>query len=181
MGNPSASTHSGLGASAAEADASRYDLVEVWNDVVDTRQLLKAVLIGAVISVGTFLIAQSILSNVVESAAIARAYAMLAGVVGCVASGVVAALLFPPKRVVTDATGDDAWRAQIMQDLADNPATTLSESSLDPVVVSEMEELGLRKLFASHDRKTAHAAPASPAAAFHSGAAQASAQPRAKE
>lgn len=132
-----------------------YDLVEVWNDVVDTRHLLKAVLLGAAISVSTFLVAQRLLAGMVDSAAVVRAYAMLAGVVGCVASGAIAALLFPPKRVVTETSGDDAWRDQIMRDLAQDPATTLSERSLAPAVVAEMEELGLRKLFAAHDEARA--------------------------
>ncbi|MBB3809717.1 hypothetical protein [Pseudochelatococcus contaminans] len=150
MGHRTLGTPASSPPGSAALPASDYDLVEVWNDVVDTRHLLWSVIIGAVISVGTFLIAERILASVVDTPAIAKAYAMLAGVLGCIVSGVVSALLFPPKRVVIESTNDDAWRDQIMRDLAENPNTTMSERDLDPAVIREMEELGLRKLFASY-------------------------------
>lgn len=164
---------------------SGYDLVEVWNDVVDKRHLLWAVIIGAVVSAGMFLIAERILASFIETPAIARAYAMLAGVLGCIVSGVISATLFPPKRVVIETATDDAWREQIMSELAADPGTTMSERDLAPEVVREMEELGLRKLFASYDASAnssgANSSGASSSGASSSGSSKAAGPSGSKE
>lgn len=137
---------------ATVIDGKEYHLVEVWNDVVDTRHLAAAVAIGAVVSLGAFFGARAVLQGIVETPQLSSAYAMLAGVAGCILSGVISARLFPPKRNVVEVAGDEEWRRQAMQEMADEPGTTLSEDGLSPAVIREMEELGLRDQFREMDR-----------------------------
>ena len=70
------------------------ELYEVWGDTVDSGHLMASIVIGAVVSLGTFYIAQHLLLGVVESEQMARAYAMLTGILGCLAGGVISATLF---------------------------------------------------------------------------------------
>ena len=55
------------------------ELYEVWGDTVDARHLVYAIGIGAVVSLSAFFVAQHCLLMWVESAQMARAYAMLEG------------------------------------------------------------------------------------------------------
>jgi hypothetical protein len=130
---------------------AKYQLAEVWGDVVDLRQLGIAIIVGAVISLGVYFIAGRIFAATVEVVAVGRAYAMLAGLIGCVAGGVVCAKLFPPKRVVIESEADPSWRADAMDQLAAETGTIGRIEDVPPVVAEEMKELGLYDLFASYD------------------------------
>ena len=92
-------------------------LVEVWGDTVDTVHLGLAVVIGSVISLACYLIASRVLTAVVSPPDVARAYAMLVGLAGCIISGVVCAKLFPPKREVVEAAADPFWREEVLAQL----------------------------------------------------------------
>jgi hypothetical protein len=119
--------------------------------VVDLRHLGVAIIIGAIISLGTYFAAGRVVAATVEVAAVGRAYAMLAGLVGCIVSGIVCAKLFPPKREVTESTGDASWRADAMEQLAAETGTIGRIEDVPPAVAAEMKELGLYELFASYD------------------------------
>ncbi|WP_225781523.1 hypothetical protein [Xenophilus sp. Marseille-Q4582] len=138
-------------------------LVEVWGDTANTRHLAWAIVIGIGISLTGFLIASRILVAHVSSPELARAYAMLAGLAGCVLSGVICAFIFQPKReVVEGAASDPAWREEVVAQLAEEHGGLGSMDDLPPVVAREMKELEIYELFAQHD----------PAHATHSKAAR---------
>lgn len=127
-------------------------LVEVWGDTADTRHLAWAIVIGIGISLTGFLIASRILVAHVSSPELARAYAMLAGLAGCVLSGVICAFIFQPKRdVVEGAASDPAWREEVVAQLAEEHGGLGSMDDLPPVVAREMKELEIYELFAQHD------------------------------
>lgn len=127
-------------------------LVEVWGDTADTRHLAWAIVIGIGISLTGFLIASRILVAHVSSPELARAYAMLAGLAGCVLSGVICAFIFQPKReVVEGAASDPAWREQVVAELAEEHGGLGNIADLPPVVVQEMKELEIYELFAKRD------------------------------
>lgn len=127
-------------------------LVEVWGDTADTRHLAWAIVIGIGISLTGFLIASRILVAHVSSPELARAYAMLAGLAGCVLSGVICAFIFQPKReVVEGAASDPAWREEVVAQLAEEHGGIGSMGDLPPVVAREMKELEIYELFAQHD------------------------------
>ncbi|ATH12578.1 hypothetical protein CHL79_09165 [Delftia acidovorans] len=131
-------------------DPADWRLAEVWGDTVDLRHLAWAIAIGTGISVLGFYLASRWLATVVESRQLAHAYAMLAGLAGCVIAGVICARAFPPKREVTelDTSNDPEWRREVLEELARQPGGLGTEQDLPPAVVQELKELKLYELFA---------------------------------
>lgn len=131
-------------------DPADWRLAEVWGDTVDLRHLAWAIAIGTGISVLGFYLASRWLSTVVESRQLAHAYAMLAGMAGCVIAGVICARAFPPKREVTelDTSNDPEWRREVLEELARQPGGLGTVQDLPPAVVQELKELKLYELFA---------------------------------
>ncbi|XDF37079.1 hypothetical protein RBH89_08510 [Paracidovorax avenae] len=130
-------------------DPAGWRLAEVWGDTVDLRHLAWSIAIGIGISVAGLFLASRWLATVVESKQLAHAYAMLAGLAGCVAAGVICARAFPPKREVTelDTPTDPAWRREVLEELAAQPGGLGTVADLPPVVVQELKELKLYDLF----------------------------------
>ena len=125
-------------------------LAEVWGDTVDLRHLAWSIGIGLVVSLGCFLLASRLLADLVGNATLARAYAMLAGLAGCVLSGIICGRLFPPKReVVEDGGADPSWRQEVLNDLAAQSGGLGSIAELPPPVVNEMKSLHIYDLFAN--------------------------------
>jgi multidrug transporter EmrE-like cation transporter len=135
----------------ADSKATRpWRLVEVWGDTADQSHLAWSVGIGIVVSLGGFLIANSVLRTSLNSPELARAYAMLAGLAGCVASGVICAVLFKPKREVVEGPGADPfWRQEVLAKLTEQYGDLGSVADLPPAVVKEMKELEIYDLFAN--------------------------------
>ncbi|WP_199136547.1 hypothetical protein [Delftia sp. ASV31] len=131
-------------------DPADWRLAEVWGDTVDLRHLAWAIAIGTGISVLGFYLASRWLATVVESHQLAHAYAMLAGLAGCVIAGVICARAFPPKREVTelDTSNDPEWRREVLEELARQPGGLGTVQDLPPAVVQELKELKLYELFA---------------------------------
>jgi len=138
------------------------NLYEVWGDTVDSRHLLAAIAVGAACSLGAFYLAQHLLTGWVESAQMARAYAMLLGILGSLLGGGVSACLFKPKRHVVEHVADPAWRLQVIEELRTEYGGIGQLSDLPPEVRNELRELGLERLFdeaepatSVHDRSAA--------------------------
>lgn len=131
-------------------DPADWRLAEVWGDTVDLRHLAWAIAIGTGISVLGFYLASRWLATVVDSRQLAHAYAMLAGLAGCVIAGVICARAFPPKREVTelDTSNDPEWRREVLEELARQPGGLGTVQDLPPAVVQELKELKLYELFA---------------------------------
>lgn len=131
-------------------DPADWRLAEVWGDTVDLRHLAWAIAIGTGISVLGFYLASRWLATVVESRQLAHAYAMLAGLAGCVIAGVICTRAFPPKREVTelDTSNDPEWRREVLEELARQPGGLGTVQDLPPAVVQELKELKLYELFA---------------------------------
>ncbi|MFF7400078.1 hypothetical protein ACFZAI_26750 [Achromobacter sp. NPDC008082] len=132
-----------------KSPAPSWRLAEVWSDTVDLRQLAWAIGIGITISVAGFYAASRWLRGMVASPELAHAYAMLAGLAGCVIAGVICARLFPPKREVIEhtSTHDPAWRAEVLAELAEQPGGLGTLADLPEAVVRELKELDLYDLF----------------------------------
>lgn len=128
------------------------DFVQVWGDVVALRDLRLAIPIGAAISLAAYLGAAALFARFVEDPAMARAYGMLVGILGCILSGAVCAVLFKPKRVVHERLEDTSWHDQVIDQLAAERGGIGRMSDLSPATVAEMKELGLYELFAERSR-----------------------------
>lgn len=135
------------------AGHERWQLAEVWGDTVDLKHLAGAIVIGIGISVTGYFLATRWLATIVESKQLAQAYAMLAGLAGCILAGVICARIFPPKRTVTeqDISSDPAWRAEVLAELENQPGGLGTIADLPPAVVNELKELKLYELFAESD------------------------------
>lgn len=123
---------------------------EVWGDTVDLKDLGKAVVIGGVIALACYLIAGRILLGYAPTAQIARTYAMLFGLLGCVGAGALCARLFAPKRDLSEAELDDSWRDETLAALAEGGRFGRTED-LPPTVQAEMKELGLYDTFVRYE------------------------------
>jgi hypothetical protein len=141
------------------AGRAPWRLVEIWGDTADLGHLAWSIAIGLGVSLAGFLAANRVLASTVATPELARAYAMLAGLGGCVVSGVICALLFAPKREVVEGTAaDPRWREEVLAELAAEHGTLGSVADLPPSVVREMKELEIYDLFASYQPRTAPAA-----------------------
>lgn len=159
----------------AKSPAPSWRLAEVWSDTVDLRQLAWAIGIGISISVAGFYAASRWLRGMVASPELAHAYAMLAGLAGCVIAGVICARLFPPKREVIEhtSTHDPAWRAEVLAELAEQPGGLGTLADLPPAVVRELKELDLYDLFTEPPAQPAASATSATATAASATAPQA--------
>lgn len=125
---------------------AKQHLYEVWGDTVDSRHLAGAIGIGAVVSLGAYCIAHHLLHPIVESAQMAKTYAMLVGVFGCLLAGVICARLFVPKRDVQEHAADPAFREQVVVDLLKEYGSLGRLEDLSAEVIAELRELGLYDL-----------------------------------
>lgn len=128
------------------------ELFEVWGDTVDGRHLIYSIGIGAIVSLGAFFIAQHLLVGWVDSLQMARAYAMLVGIVGCLAGGAISAALFKPKRNVVEHLADPAWRSKILIELQNEYGPLGSLTDLPPATIAELREMDLYDLFADYEK-----------------------------
>ena len=128
------------------------ELYEVWGDTVDVRHLVYAILIGAIVSLSAFFTAQHFLLEWVASAQMARAYAMLVGIVGCLVGGAISASLFKPKRHVVEHEADPAWRSQILKDLQNEFGDLGRLADLPPETIAELKEMDLYELFVDYEK-----------------------------
>ena len=142
------------------------ELFEVWGDTVDGRHLIYSIGIGAIVSLGAFFLAQYVFVGWVDSLQMARAYAMLVGIVGCLAGGAISASLFKPKRNVIEHLADPAWRSNILVELQNEYGPLGSLTDLPPATIAELREMDLYDLFADYEKglntsaKTFDASPA---------------------
>jgi hypothetical protein len=148
-----------------DAAVLQYDatsLAQVWGDVVDLRHLRLAIPIGAAVALGAYLGSTMLFRLLVEDPAMARAYGMLVGIVGCVSGGAICAVLFKPKRIVRERMDDSAWLEQTLDQLAAERGGIGRVEDLPPAAVRELKDLGLYDLFAAraeHEARGRSAAP----------------------
>lgn len=148
------------------------ELYEVWGDTINPRHLLYSIGIGAAVSLGTFFTAQHFLLEWVASAQMARAYAMLVGILGCLAGGALSAALFKPKRKVIVHQADPALRAQILIDLQNEFGDLGRLADLPPETIAELREMDLYDLFVNYEKGLAAPADAATADSGHALSAQ---------
>ena len=123
-------------------DSSNNNLVEVWGDTVNFKSMLFAIVIGSVVSTGTFLLAKFFLSSSSGDTTLLNGYAMLIGLGGCLLSG------FKPARTVISSQEDnsDNVKAFIVDLIKDDPNYT-SVNDLPSEVKEELNLLQLMTVF----------------------------------
>ena len=137
-------------------DDGADQLAEIWGDVVSRRQLGRALLIGAALSLAAYEIALRLFQGLTATPATDKALAMLAGILGCILAGAICARLFPPKRIVVDeVVGDATWRREVLAQLEAEAGPIGDIDTLPEAVIREMKEVGLYDLFRDHSRREA--------------------------
>lgn len=129
-------------------DGSKDSLVEVWGDTVNYKSMLLAILIGGFISTGVYYLAKSYFSTVSGDPTLLSGYAMLIGLMGCIASGFICSLLFKPARdIVTESDDDREGVKEFVIKLIEETPGYESVNELDFEVQKELELLKLKSVF----------------------------------
>ncbi|MEP7453874.1 hypothetical protein [Phyllobacterium sp. SB3] len=143
-----------MDSSAVRAVGVHGQLAEIWGDVVSRPQLGKAMIIGAVASIAIYFLALQTIAPLASTPAVGKAIAMLAGILGSVASGAVCARLFAPKRMVVEqAQTGTVWQTEILEQLEQEGGPIGRVEDLPPPVAQEMREVGLYDLFKSYEER----------------------------
>ena len=129
-------------------ESSRNNLIEVWGDTVNFRSMLLAIVIGSVVSTGTFLLAKFYMSSLPGDAALLNGYAMLIGLGGCLLSGFICSVMFKPARTViaSSENNSDNIKGFIVDLIKDDPNYS-SVNELPSEVKEELELLQLMSVF----------------------------------
>ncbi len=129
-------------------EISKNNLVEVWGDTVNFRSMLFAIVIGSVVSTGTFLLAKLYMSSLSGDATLLNGYAMLIGLGGCLLSGFICSILFKPARTVIASSEDNSENVKefIVELIKDDP-NYISVNDLPSEVKEELELLQLMSVF----------------------------------
>lgn len=129
-------------------EISKHNLVEVWGDTVNFKSMLFAIVIGSVVSTGTFLLAKLYMSSLSGDATLLNGYAMLIGLGGCLLSGFICSIMFKPARTVIASSEDNSENVKefIVELIKDDPNYT-SVNDLPSEVKEELELLQLMSVF----------------------------------
>lgn len=119
-------------------EESRPYLV-LWGDAVAPREVGISIAVTAAAALSVFLLARHALSAL-GAEKVVDGYALLAGLVTCVAAGAVSAKLFKPKRTFAES-GIDEDRHAVLAELS----TPEALARVPAEYVDEMRELGLHE------------------------------------
>lgn len=127
--------------------ARPHQFAEVWGDVVDVVHLRWSLVIGCALGLPSYLLS-SVLFRQIASPQLAKTYALLVGLLGCLVAGAICARLFAPKRDLVEELTDDAAREEALGELAAETGDLGSVDDLPEVTRKEMRDLGIYDLFA---------------------------------
>ncbi len=132
-----------------EEKKKQKPLTEVWGDTVSLRELLVAVLLGIVFTMGFYLIARHFFLQIdsIEDN-LARGYALFVGIAGCLISSVISAKLFKPKRIISELN-----KSSDIEEVLAHAGMSVEDEidalmKLDPEIIKEMEKFSLYPLLA---------------------------------
>lgn len=132
-----------------EEKKKQKPLTEVWGDTVNLKELLCAVLLGIVFTMGFYLIARHFFLQIDSlEASLARGYALFVGIAGCLISSVISAKMFEPKRIISEMN-----RQHDIEDVLAHGGMSVEDEidaliKLDPEIIAEMEKFSLYPLLA---------------------------------
>ncbi|MCF2586534.1 hypothetical protein [Brevibacterium sp. UCMA 11752] len=117
-------------------------LLEVWNDTVDSKHLVGSIAIGIGVAVPAFLISDHFFTTTGDPE-LGHSYALLIGIVGCIVGAVIAGILFKPKRVITESEADTRNRQEVIDEVVEEYGDLGDPRDLKPAVQEEIRALGL--------------------------------------
>lgn len=126
-------------------------LAEVWGDVVDVAQLRWSVIIGIGLGLSAFLGSRLFFLQVASTPELAKTYALLVGLLGCLVAGAICARMFPPKRELVEELDDPAARHVALAELAAETGDLGNVDDLPEPARQELRALGIYDLFSDDD------------------------------
>ncbi|ASK62472.1 hypothetical protein CFK37_10085 [Virgibacillus phasianinus] len=134
---------------SSESESDYY--VEILGDTVSPSHVLYSILISIVLGLGGFLIGKQFFPLVAEDTMV-NSYSLLLGIAGCVAALVLSAILFRPKRILTESQANKEDANKLLKDLQVDLDEEYEVIRKDPVTRKEMEDLQIADIF-THDEK----------------------------
>lgn len=130
--------------------ADEQRLVNVWEDTVDLRQLLIGLACGSALGFASYAGAIRALTVTFpdQTASLIKAYALMAGIAGCIVAAILVAVIVKPKRVLCETEQGLRDQAALLQELAlnlDDERRALEGAS--PQLIREMQQLQVYDLF----------------------------------
>ncbi|WP_166975092.1 hypothetical protein [Brevibacterium atlanticum] len=130
-------------------------LIEVWNDTVDSRHLVGGIAIGVGIAVPAYLIADRAFASSGDEA-LGHSYALLVGIVGCILGAVIVGFMFKPKRVITTTAVENRSRQDVIDEIVEEYGDLGDPRELGPAAQQEVRELGLFDALLENHEARAH-------------------------
>jgi hypothetical protein len=128
-------------------------MADIWGDTVDLRSLSGAIVIGVALGGGAFIVARMWLQAALTSTSpgLISAYALLAGILGCLLAAVVSANVFKPRRKLSEEAFSEEDRMVVLKELQVDMEREARELQTIPrEVAEEMQQLHIYDLFAGH-------------------------------
>ena len=129
------------------ANHSVKKFAEVWGDTLVLKELFFSAILGIALTMAGFLLGVRYFAGIQGlSKSLITGYALMTGIIGCVAAGTIASKLYKPKRTVEDVIVQEDIAAVLKAGDMTLEEETLAMTNLDSQVLSEMQELNLQAL-----------------------------------
>ena len=129
------------------ANQSVKKFAEVWGDTLVLKELLFSAILGIALTMAGYLLGVRYFAEIKGlSKSLITGYALMTGIIGCVAAGTIASKLYKPKRTVQDLIVQEDIAAVLKAGDMTLEEETLAMTNLDSQVLSEMQELNLQAL-----------------------------------
>ena len=119
--------------------------VEVIGDTVYDKHLIATICISLIFSLGAFLIGKNIFPHIAPETMV-QSYSLLLGIAGSLVGLVVNALLFKPKRTLSETANSSEELREVYEELQFDLAEERVAILNDPVTYKEMKELGIAEV-----------------------------------
>ena len=129
------------------ANQSVKKFAEVWGDTLVLKELLFSAILGIALTMAGYLLGVRYFAEIKGlSKSLITGYALMTGIIGCVAAGTIASKLYKPKRTVQDLIVQEDIAAVLKAGDMTLEEDTIAMTNLDSQVLSEMQELNLQAL-----------------------------------
>ena len=129
------------------ANHSVKKFAEVWGDTLVLKGLFFSAILGIALTMAGYLLGVRYFAGIQGlSKSLITGYALMTGIIGCVAAGTIASKLYKPKRTVEDMIVQEDIAAVLKAGDMTLEEETLAMTNLDSQVLSEMQELNLQAL-----------------------------------
>ena len=129
------------------ANHSVKKFAEVWGDTLVLKELFFSAILGIALTMAGYLLGVRYFAGIQGlSKSLITGYALMTGIIGCVAAGTIASKLYKPKRTVEDMIVQEDIAAVLKAGDMTLEEETIAMTNLDSQVLSEMQELNLQAL-----------------------------------